>query len=366
MKLIHPKSKLEAHPLCLIFPQMDDVEFKDLCEDIAASHLREDIMLLDGKVLDGQHRLKACMETGTKPTFVNYNVEIDGPSPLEYVISKNFKRRHLSASQKAAVSVASLPFFEAEAKGRQKGTQFATGKAPAKAAEPEGFDSAAKPEDEKPNAATSTTGGASPAPAAKPAAATSSATPPAPAVEAPKAVVKGKASDAVAKVFGVSATMVRLAKKIQKADPDLFQDVLAGKTTVNHAVEIVDLREAEKQDSANKALAKEQWEQSITAIGDKYGSESEVFKAAKAKKILKKAGDAAKFAGMTVKSTKAIIPLLGMGWDMDKATRYLDGKMTLENSVEDLINTALANGKPKEEPYAIVVGEWIITLSLAK
>lgn len=362
MKLIHPKSKLEAHPLCLIFPPMDDVEFKDLCEDIAGSHLREDIMLLDGKVLDGQHRLKACMETGTKPTFVTYNVEIDGPSPLEYVISKNFKRRHLSASQKAAVSVASLPFFEEEAKGRQKGTQFAPGKAPAPAAEPEGFDSTAKPEPAKPNAATSAPGGASPGAATQP---TQPTPPPAP-VEAPKAVVKGKASEAVAKVFGVSATMVRLAKKIQKADPDLFQDVLSGKTTVNAAVEIVDLREAEKQDSANKALAKEQWEQSITAIGDKYGTESEVFKAAKAKKILKKAGDAAKFAGMTVKSTKAIIPLLGMGWDMDKATRYLDGKITLENTIEDACNTALAKGKPKDEPYAIVVGEWILTLSLAK
>jgi len=40
-------------------------------------------------------------------------------SPLAWVISQNLKRRHLDASEKAAITVKALP-FQAEAKDRQR------------------------------------------------------------------------------------------------------------------------------------------------------------------------------------------------------------------------------------------------------
>jgi hypothetical protein len=43
-----------------------------------------------------------------------------GDSPTSFVISKNSKRRHLTQSQKAAIAALALPFFEAEAKKRQR------------------------------------------------------------------------------------------------------------------------------------------------------------------------------------------------------------------------------------------------------
>ena len=79
--LIHPKGALQAHGLSLAFPEMDDVEYRELCEAIDQhGSLREDIVLLDGKVLDGRHRYRACIDLGIQPTFINYNPSIDGES----------------------------------------------------------------------------------------------------------------------------------------------------------------------------------------------------------------------------------------------------------------------------------------------
>ena len=46
--------------------------------------------------------------------------EFEGESEIAFVISKNKKRRHLTESLFAVAAVEALPFFEAEAKERQK------------------------------------------------------------------------------------------------------------------------------------------------------------------------------------------------------------------------------------------------------
>jgi hypothetical protein len=48
-------------------------------------------------VLDGRHRLRACEEAGIEPRVEEYT----GNDPMGYVLTKNFKRRHLTPSQKA-------------------------------------------------------------------------------------------------------------------------------------------------------------------------------------------------------------------------------------------------------------------------
>lgn len=89
---------LECHPYCLAIPEMTEQEYQDLKGDISGSGLLEPIVLFDGMILDGRHRYRACMELGIEPWFK----EFDGPdSLLDYVVSINLRRRHLTEGQRA-------------------------------------------------------------------------------------------------------------------------------------------------------------------------------------------------------------------------------------------------------------------------
>lgn len=48
------------HPAAEVFPLMNPHDLETLTADIADNGLREPIVLLDGKVLDGRNRLRAC------------------------------------------------------------------------------------------------------------------------------------------------------------------------------------------------------------------------------------------------------------------------------------------------------------------
>lgn len=98
---------MKLHPLCSIFPLADKNDFERLVEDIAQNGLRDPIVLYQGKVLDGQNRLKACELCGVKPRFK----EFAGDDPIAFVFSMNIARRHLNLSEKAA-AVAALTNYE--------------------------------------------------------------------------------------------------------------------------------------------------------------------------------------------------------------------------------------------------------------
>lgn len=88
------------HPYADLFPMMEPAEFKEHADDVEANGLYDDIWLLDGKVLDGRNRQKACFERGAEPRYKEYK----GRDPLGFVISKNLRRRHLNESQRALVA----------------------------------------------------------------------------------------------------------------------------------------------------------------------------------------------------------------------------------------------------------------------
>jgi predicted DNA-binding protein (UPF0251 family) len=87
------------HKYANIFPAIEDLELQVIIEDIQKNGLQSPIVLFEGKILDGRNRYKACQLAGVDPEFVEFK-----GNPLEFVISANLHRRHLSESQRAAVA----------------------------------------------------------------------------------------------------------------------------------------------------------------------------------------------------------------------------------------------------------------------
>lgn len=108
----------EVHEAALLFPEMGERAFMDLCDDIKENGLLEPLVLYEGKVLDGRHRLKACQALGVTPRCVDWDGECG--TPVAYAISKNLHRRHLTPSQLSLVGADMLPLLEEEKKKRQR------------------------------------------------------------------------------------------------------------------------------------------------------------------------------------------------------------------------------------------------------
>lgn len=94
---------------------MTQEEFNGLKQDIKVNGLNNPIITLEGKILDGRNRYKACNEAGVNPSFK----EFDGDNPRKFVVSENLHRRHLTSDQRAALAVDALPAIEKEAKVKQ-------------------------------------------------------------------------------------------------------------------------------------------------------------------------------------------------------------------------------------------------------
>lgn len=157
---------LESHRFADIFPMVQETEHEDLKQDIKEHGLLEPIVMFENKILDGRNRYKACYELGIKPDFKEY----DGDKPLEFVISLNLKRRHLTQSQAGVVALDILPLLEAEAKRRML-------RGDPREKNPEG----------------------------------------------------GRASEHAGKIFNVNEKYIREAKKLKEVAPELLEDVRLGK-----------------------------------------------------------------------------------------------------------------------------------------
>jgi N6-adenosine-specific RNA methylase IME4 len=107
------------HPLADIFPLIEGKDFDELVSDIRVHGLREPIVLIEGKILDGRNRYRACVAAGILPESLaeitaaqiklfRHMVAAGQPAPpqaelLEFVWSKNWHRRQLTPSQRAIV-----------------------------------------------------------------------------------------------------------------------------------------------------------------------------------------------------------------------------------------------------------------------
>jgi len=105
--LIEKMNNYEEHKHAKLFPLMTDGELSELVEDIERNGQLNPIVLLDGKILDGRNRQKACNILGIKVRYTTYNKK--KIKPRDYVIAENLVRRHLNMAQKCELALKLLP-----------------------------------------------------------------------------------------------------------------------------------------------------------------------------------------------------------------------------------------------------------------
>lgn len=186
---------MEAHPIANVWPMMDADKLQELADDIGKNGQLVPVWIYDGMILDGRNRYAACKMAGIDPKTQTYT----GDEPTAFAVSMNDKRRHMTAGVRAAVAVELLPFFEADAKKRQKeaGKEFGRGQE--------------KVPEKIPEAITKTKG-----------------------IQVNKKQ-EGEARFEAAKSVGVNDRYVQDAKKVKQEAPEVFDRLKAGKITLQDA-----------------------------------------------------------------------------------------------------------------------------------
>lgn len=206
------ETTLEHHPIANIWPMMGEEQYQELKSDIEQNGCINKIWLYEGKILDGRNRYKACQELNQHFSFLEYK----GDEPIQFAISLNMKRRHLTSAQKAALAVKIEPIFAAEAKKRQQASGGDHSKKADKAVDQK-IDQPANNEPKK---------------------------------------RKEQALQQAAKALNTNHEYVSKAKKIEKESPETFELLLEGKVSMKDASKEVrkkpdkDWTEDEKQRKA--------------------------------------------------------------------------------------------------------------------
>lgn len=183
---------MPVHPVCTLFPMMATDELERLQRDIQVNGLKVPIWTYEGKVIDGRNRLLACRNADIKPTFQAWG---GSGSLVRFAWSLNGERRHLNSSQKAAIAAEMLPLIEEEAAKRQQHGQKQGGKTAGRGrAKADSYSQKTDSSNSERN--------------------------------------EGKAAAEAAATTGTNRQYVAEAKKLKEEDPEEFEQVKAGKTTL--------------------------------------------------------------------------------------------------------------------------------------
>lgn len=116
----------EYHPAANWYPLMDGAEYEELKASIAKDGVLSDVVLCEGKILDGRNRHRACLELRLSCPTTQWDGECG--DPYKYVVAMNSTRRHLTTVQLAEIGVLyrerfTEPAAERKAAGQEKGGQ---------------------------------------------------------------------------------------------------------------------------------------------------------------------------------------------------------------------------------------------------
>jgi hypothetical protein len=199
---------MKIHPVCKLFPDMLEDQFKDLVKDIQENGLQEPILTYKDHIIDGRHRYRACKMLGIEPRMEEWNGE---GSLVRFVVSRNLHRRHLNTSQKAMIATDMLPLLEKEAgirklKPLQEHVEKVKG---------------GKQSDDKGSGRRDKEG--------------------------------KRAAGEAAKAVGVSRRQVQDAKKVKEKNPALAEKVKKGEMTAHAAKKLADASPKERKEALKKA-----------------------------------------------------------------------------------------------------------------
>lgn len=128
----------KAHPVASMFPLLDPAsdQFKKLLISIKHNGLWDPIVLDgEGRILDGRNRMRACIEAGIEPKFIQFadlklGMNKDGKpvDEAEYACEKNFARRDLTPDQRVMITALYSEYLDALDRGAPKGNKNAAKK----------------------------------------------------------------------------------------------------------------------------------------------------------------------------------------------------------------------------------------------
>ena len=91
----------EVHPVAAIFPEFPPEEYANLRADIEAHGVRFPVVVCGRWLVDGRTRLRACRDLDIEPPVRELD---EGTDVVEWIVSANVRRRHLSTSQRAVLA----------------------------------------------------------------------------------------------------------------------------------------------------------------------------------------------------------------------------------------------------------------------
>lgn len=99
---IAPDEEVAIHPAADSLPMMDAEALERFAEDIRTNKQHDRVLTIQGVLIDGRNRLKACRMLGipTKAEEISDKTDV-----VSRVISLNMSRRQLTQSQKATTAV---------------------------------------------------------------------------------------------------------------------------------------------------------------------------------------------------------------------------------------------------------------------
>jgi hypothetical protein len=272
---------IPVHELASLPPMLGEDRMQELSDSIKKQGLIDDIVFLEGELLDGRNRWVACKLAGVEPRTREFDPEAEG-SPVDFVAAKN-NRRDLTPSQRAAYAAELLPFYEEESKKRQatKGKSWVP-----------------------PIGGTQGKGKKSPKKAAK------------------------TAAKQAAKATGSSERSVQRAKQLKKNDPKGFEEVKKGKKSLNAA--------------STAASKQEEREKGIQRIKNVCGRD--MAQAVEDGVRLKTHAELKKFLELSDDDMKRCAPLVKQGWKVSKAINYKMVSICRTHKISDLLDRAIAKG----------------------
>ena len=94
----------EIHEFANLLPMLSPEELQSLARDIEVNGQRFAIIRWRGKIIDGRNRLAACGIAKVAPKIVDKDDALpDGKAVMDFIMSANFERRHLNASERAII-----------------------------------------------------------------------------------------------------------------------------------------------------------------------------------------------------------------------------------------------------------------------